>query len=219
MGGAVEGRPHRRGLLIQTREHVVDGDRQSVKFVAGSSDRQAACEIAGDDLLAGGGDRPHPRHQAAAQPQPHECPQKCRRADGPQCRRAKALLELAPFRDLRADEEAIAVRKFDHARTHRIAHDSAIAQRFDVKFEPALLRHAVERPRGEIARALCKRRIDEEVDRPGPAPAFAQPRQLRDDAVLSLAIVFVGERVEFDQNDVVHLIRQHTAGYQINRAQ
>ena len=36
MRGAVEGGAHGDGLLIQARQHVIDGDRQGIKFVARS---------------------------------------------------------------------------------------------------------------------------------------------------------------------------------------
>src|ERR1700722_12556391 len=116
---------------------MVDGDRQGIKFVARSSDWKAAREIPGHDLLTGAGDGAHPPHQPAAQPQAHERSQERSETDGPQRRCAKALLELAPFGDFRADEEAIAVRKFYDACTYRIVYDSAVAQRLNVELEPA----------------------------------------------------------------------------------
>ena len=63
--GAVEGGAHGHGLLIEPRQHVIDGDRQGIEFVARSADRQAAREIPADDLLAGARDGAHARHQPA----------------------------------------------------------------------------------------------------------------------------------------------------------
>src|SRR5882757_11201760 len=111
MRRTVKGRAQSARLVLESIEHVIDGNRERIEFIVSPHHREPAAQIPLQNALAGACYSAHTPRQLVAEPETGQRRGQRGESDSPQHREAELLREALPLRDIRSHEQVVAARQ------------------------------------------------------------------------------------------------------------